>query len=307
MLANRLRKNLARLGPWARREQLEAWRVYDRDIPEYPWAIDRYGEQALVTEYVTPIARRLEPAAREQELREVVAATAEVLGLAPGQVVTRTRERHRSIEREARGDPAHELAVGEHGLKFLVNLHDYLDTGLFLDHRRARRRVGDACAGGRVLNLFCYTGAFTVYAAKGGAAATVSVDLSATYLEWAERNLRLNGLAGPAHLLVRADAFAFLREGSAEFDWIVLDPPTVSRSSRGRSFEIQSAHVELIELALARLAPGGRILFSTNDQKFRLDSGSLAKHDVHEITADTASRDFREPAHRSWEIRGSAR
>jgi 23S rRNA (guanine2445-N2)-methyltransferase / 23S rRNA (guanine2069-N7)-methyltransferase len=303
MLANRLRKNLARLEPWARREGLEAWRVYDRDIPEIPWSIDRYGDNALLTEHVTPVSLRQSEEAHADEVARVLDAAGSVLGLPPDRLFTRTRARHRSIEREAAGNPAHEFPVRERELRFLVNLTDYLDTGLFLDHREARRRVGTAAHGKRVLNLFCYTGAFTAYAAKGGASWTVSVDLSATYLAWAERNLRLNALTGDAHALVRADVFEWLRGSREEFDLIVLDPPTVSRSSRGKSFDIQSTHVELLRLALARLAPGGVLLFSTNHRTFRLEEGRLPEADVREITTETQSRDFREQLHRSWELR----
>jgi 23S rRNA (guanine2445-N2)-methyltransferase / 23S rRNA (guanine2069-N7)-methyltransferase len=306
MLANRLRKNLARLEPWARREGLEAWRLYDRDIPEIPWSVDLYAGNALLTEHVTPVGLRHSVEKHAAELAGVHDAAASALGLPPERIFTRTRARHRSFEREAEGSAVHEIPVRERELQFLVNLSDYLDTGLFLDHREARRRIGAASTGRRVLNLFCYTGAFTAYAAQGGASRTVSVDLSATYLAWAERNLRLNALQGRAHELVRADVFEWLTANRDVFDLIVLDPPTVSRAARGRSFDVQSAHAGLIRLALQRLAAGGTLLFSTNHRAFRFEPGKLARVEVREITAETQSRDFREQLHRSWELKSVA-
>ena len=177
MLENRLRKNLARLGPWARRERITAWRLYDREIPEFPWMVDLYGDRALVSEYVTPRARRMSPEQREAERVQVCAAVCAVTGLSEERLSLRTRERHLSLERQAAGRPEHEFEVLEHGVTLRVNLEDYLDTGLFLDHRPARRRVGRESRGARVLNLFAYTGAFSVHAAAGGAASTTSVDL----------------------------------------------------------------------------------------------------------------------------------
>lgn len=303
MLANRLRKNLARLGPWARRERLGAWRLYDRDIPEMPWCVDLYGDRALVSEFVSPVARRASPAEREAEQAGVVAAVRGVLDLPRDRVLLKSRERHLSTARQAEGDPAHEFPVEEHGHRFLVNLVDYLDTGLFLDHRSARRRVGELSRDKRVLNLFCYTGAFSVYAAAGGASCTESVDLSPTYLEWAGRNLRLNGLDPDRHRLVRGDVFDYLRASRETFDLVVLDPPTLSRSKKGRSFDLQQAHPELIELCVGRLAKDGLLLFSTNFRQFRLEEGKLPGCLVREVTRDTTPPDFREGLHRAFEIR----
>jgi 23S rRNA G2069 N7-methylase RlmK/C1962 C5-methylase RlmI len=272
-------------------------------VPERPWLVDRYGDHILVSEFVTPIGRQLDTGAREAERDEVLSAVTEVLGVPAERIHLKTRERHRSLEREAQGDPAHEIVVEERGHKFLVNLDDYLDTGLFLDHRNARRRVGERSAGQRVLNLFCYTGAFSVYAAKGGAVSTVSVDLSATYLAWAQRNLALNGVALPRHSCVRSDVVEYLRQTSDVFDTIVLDPPTISKSKQARSFDVQRDHVTLIQLALARLAPGGLLLFSTNYRQFSLDASAFRKRDVREITHETVPKDFREGIHRAWELR----
>jgi 23S rRNA G2069 N7-methylase RlmK/C1962 C5-methylase RlmI len=303
MIENRLKKNLARLAPWAKRERVGAWRLYDRDIPEFPYFVDVYGDRALVSEFVTPVGRRQDAAARASEHEEVVDATSRVTGLERGMITLKTRERHLSLEREAKGDAAHEFAVEEHGHRFLVNLVDYLDTGLFLDHRVARKRVGAASAGKRVLNLFCYTGAFSVYAAKGGASSTTSVDLSATYLSWASRNLALNGVSGKEHALVRDDVFEFLRHAKESYDLIVLDPPTLSRAARGKSFDLARVWPELVTLAMARLAPGGLLLFSTNYRQFQLDPKRVPGCEVRDVTRETTPFDFKTGLHQAFDIR----
>lgn len=301
--AHRLTRNRARLGPWAAREGLEAYRLYDRDVPEVPWTVDRYGAHVLAEERITPVARRQSAEERAAEEAEVLRAIAEVTGVDAAHLHVRRRERHGAARRtETRGTAGHEFPVLERGHRFLVNLTDYGDTGLFLDHRETRRRVGERSRGRRVLNLFCYTGSFTVYAAMGGADSTVSVDLSQTYLAWAERNFAANGLALPRHERVRADVFDFLRRDRERYDLVVLDPPTLSRSQRGRSFDVQQAHVELINRSLERLAPGGTLLFSTNYRRFSLEETRLRAQRVREITRETVPRDFREGIHRCWEI-----
>lgn len=302
MLANRLQKSLKRLGPKYAREGTTAFRLYDRDIPEYPWTVDVYGDHALASEFVTPVSRRQSAADREQETREVVDAVAHVTGTPPERIVIKARERHVSVEREAAGRPEHEFEVTERGLRFRVNLVDYLDTGLFLDHRQTRQRVASLSRGKRVLNLFCYTGSFSVYAAAAGAGRTVSVDLSATYLSWAARNLAANGLEERTNALVRSDVFEFLRTTDERFDVVVLDPPTLSRAKRGRSFDVQASHPELVNGSIAVLNPGGRVFFSTNFRQFRLDERALRAGRIREITTDTVPEGFRTGTHRCWEI-----
>jgi 23S rRNA (guanine2445-N2)-methyltransferase / 23S rRNA (guanine2069-N7)-methyltransferase len=192
--------------------------------------------------------------------------------------------------------------VEEGGLQFLVNFTDYLDTGLFLDHRILRSRIRDMAAGKRFLNLFAYTGTATVYAASGGAASTLTVDMSRTYLDWARRNLELNGLGTAAHVYERADCIAWLeQDDSPRFDLIFLDPPTFSNSkSMEREFDVQRDHAGLIRGALRRLAPGGTLIFSTNLQRFKLDTGALADLRVEDWSAATLPRDFaRRPRIRS--------
>ena len=195
--------------------------------------------------------------------------------------------------------------VREDGLEFLVNLHDYLDTGLFLDHRPLRARVRELSKDKRFLNLFCYTGAFSVYAAAGGAAETTSVDLSQTYLDWTARNLALNGFDLTRNKLVRDDAVAYVQNHSAMFDLIFVDPPTFSNSKRAQDFDVQRDHVALLKLCGQRLFPGGRILFSNNFRRFKLDEAALAEFSIRDISAATIPFVFeRNPRiHRTWELR----
>ncbi len=304
---NRLRKNLARLAPWAKREGIGAWRVYDRDLPEAPYAVDRYGDRVLVTEYESAVGRRQSRSERAGEIEETGRAIEAVLGVSREAILRKTRTRHRSTERRARGDASHEFPVEEHGRRFLVNLVDYLDTGLFLDQRVARERLAEIAPGQRVLNLFSYTGAFSVYAATGGAREVTSVDLSGTYLAWARRNFEVNGVEPRRHPLVRADVVDFLRASDATWETIVLDAPTASRSSGGHSFDLQSAHPRLLQLALARLAPGGRLFFSTNDRRFRLAFSGAEDLSIREITRETTPPDFRHAPHRAFEVQHGRR
>jgi 23S rRNA (guanine2445-N2)-methyltransferase / 23S rRNA (guanine2069-N7)-methyltransferase len=198
------------------------------------------------------------------------------------------------------------FVVREGGARLRVNLFDYLDTGLFLDHRPIRQRIAAEAGGKRFLNLFCYTGAGSVQAAVGGAAETTSVDLSGTYLEWAAGNLALNGATGPQHRLVQADAMAWLEADRGQYDLVFCDPPTFSNSARAEDFDTQRDHVRLLRAAVARLAPGGLLLFSNNYRRFRLDEAAVAGFaDAREITAATIAPDFeRNPRiHRCWELR----
>jgi 23S rRNA (guanine2445-N2)-methyltransferase / 23S rRNA (guanine2069-N7)-methyltransferase len=197
------------------------------------------------------------------------------------------------------------LVVEEGGLKFRVNLFDYLDTGLFLDHRPLRARIGELARGKRFLNLFCYTATASVHAAAGGASSTTSVDLSGTYLEWASRNFALNGFTGAPHLLAQADTLAFLEHDRGTYDLIFVDPPTFSNSKRTDDFDVQRDHVRLLKLCVARLARDGLVLFSNNARRFRLDREALDGCDVRDITAATIPFDFaRNPRiHSCWEIR----
>lgn len=312
MVANRLRKNLKRFKSWREREGVSAWRAYDADLPEYSAAVDVYEEDGgerrsfvHVQEYEAPST--IPEADSRRRFGELLDAVREVFAVPPAQVSIKTRARGKGGSKYGRMDKRDEfIAVREGRAKLLVNLFDYLDTGLFLDHRPVRLRIGRESAGKRVLNLFAYTGAASVHAAVGGAASTTSVDLSGTYLEWAGRNLALNGAAGRAHQLVQADAMAWLLADRGQYDLIFCDPPTFSNSARADDFDTQRDHVRLLRACVARLAPGGLLLFSNNYRKFRLDEAAVAEfaHCV-EISAKTIDPDFeRNPRiHRCWELR----
>jgi 23S rRNA (guanine2445-N2)-methyltransferase / 23S rRNA (guanine2069-N7)-methyltransferase len=298
MFANRLRKNLQRLNSWAEREHIECFRVYDADMPEYAFAIDLYGREgrhAYVQEYAPPGTVNQE-GARERR-REVLAVLPEVLQLPAARIHSRVRKPQKGAEQyEKREDKAERHAVREGGLKFWVNFRDYLDTGLFLDHRLVRGMLRSFAKDADFLNLFCYTGSATVYAAAGGARSTTGVDLSNTYLDWAHENLLLNGFTGDEHQLFRADCLAWLEEEGERgprFDLIFLDPPTFSNSKRMAGvLDVQRDHVGMIRRSLKLLRPAGRLVFSTNYTRFKLDSQSLEDLMIEDLSAATIPKDF---------------
>lgn len=310
MLANRLRKQQRHLRKWARHQGVTCFRLYERDIPEYPLIVDWYDGEAVVWLYdrirdETPTAAA---AYREQALAEILAG----LELRPEQLFVKERERQKGLQNqyERVAQSQHVRVVLEQGLRFEVNLSDYLDTGLFLDHRQTRAMVRDRAAGQRCLNLFAYTGAFTCYAAAGGAIATTTVDMSRTYTQWAERNLGHNGFAaGRAHRLVTQDCFQFLAEAGQrreQYDLVVCDPPTFSNSSRMKRghFEVEEDHPELINACLRLLTPGGVLFFSTNSRRFKLGETAVpAPWSARELTPQTIPEDFRnQRIHRCWLI-----
>ena len=307
MLENRLRKNLRHLTKWARREQVTCFRLYDADIPEVPLAIDRYGDHAQVALYVGKDPRS--PA----WMAAMVEVVARVLGIASANVHIKDRAPQRVEghddqyeKRDARGE---RLVVNESGLRFFVNLTDYLDTGLFLDHRPMRAMVRADAANKTVLNLFAYTGAFTVYAVAGGARASTTIDMSATYLAWAADNMRLNGIAcgpGTPHELVRADVLAWLDEpAQPRFDLAIVDPPTFSTSKRMRgTWDVQRDHAWLLARVAAHVRPGGSVYFSTNARRFKPVPEAFAEFGrVEDISSASIPPDFRDPKiHRAWKM-----
>jgi len=313
MLANRLRKNLKELGRWARREGVDCYRLYDADMPEYAVAVDLYqGEQRWlhVQEYEAPAS--IDPAKARARLREALAVLPEVLEIPPEQMFFKVRRRQKGAgQYEKQAQEAQFFEISEGGLRFRVNFADYLDTGLFLDHRLTRALVRELAPGRDLLNLFAYTGTASVYAAAGGARSTTTVDMSNTYLDWARRNMALNGFSGAAHRFVQADCLAWLQDQARDaraprFGLIFLDPPTHSRSKRMQGdFDVQRDHVGLIRDAVALLAEGGELIFSNNFRKFRLDRDALADLHVEDITAKTIPRDFaRNPRiHNCWRVR----
>ena len=303
MFANRLQKNLKLLGKWARRESVECYRLYDADMPEYAVAIDLYGDWVHVQEYAAP--RSIDPEKAQSRLFDALAAIPVALGIDKSKVVVKRRERQSGTKQYGRQAAQGQfMEVNEGGVKLLVNLTDYLDTGLFLDHRPLRLRIQREAAGKRFLNLFCYTATATVHAAKGGARTTTSVDLSKTYLDWARRNLSLNGYSDK-NRLEQGDVMAWLEADRGEYDLIFIDPPTFSNSKRMEGvFDIQRDHVQLLDLAMTRLAPGGVLYFSNNFRKFILDEGLAARYGVEEISDKTLDPDFARNTkiHRAWRL-----
>lgn len=303
MFANRLKKNLKTLGKWARQQNISCYRLYDADMPEFAVAVDLYDGWAHVQEYAAPASISEDKA--QARLQDVLVALPQVLGIPAQRVVLKQRQRQAGKQQYQRMDRRGEfLTVQEGQVKLLVNLTDYLDTGLFLDHRPIRLRIAEEARGKRFLNLFCYTASATVHAAVGGARKTTSVDLSKTYLDWARRNLSLNGLSD-LHQLVQDDVMKWLEQDRGEYELIFIDPPTFSNSKRMDDvFDVQRDHVQLLDMAMARLAPGGVLYFSNNFRRFRLDPALEEKYQVQDISAQTLDRDFQRNAriHRTWRL-----
>ena len=310
-LGNRIAKNLRHLGKWARREGVSCYRVYDRDIPEVPVTVELYEGKAVLHDVRTAYDDR-DPALAAAWLDAVADAARAALGVEELFVKRRERmagrrEQGRQYERLGERGAWHE--VGEGGHRFVVNLSDYLDTGLFLDHRITRARVGAEAAGKRVLNLFCYTGSFTVYAARGGATSSVSIDLSKTYLDWAGENLDRNAIDRRRHALLHADvreALDDLATGATRFDLAVVDPPTFSNSKRmDGTFDILRDHPSLLAQVARVLAPGAVIWFSTNHRRFKLSLPARLAPTwaVTDETRATIPPDFRDgKIHQAWRI-----
>ncbi|WP_122437828.1 bifunctional 23S rRNA (guanine(2069)-N(7))-methyltransferase RlmK/23S rRNA (guanine(2445)-N(2))-methyltransferase RlmL [Pseudomonas viridiflava] len=307
MFANRLQKNLKLMGKWVRREGIDCYRVYDADMPEYSMAIDLYHDWVHVQEYAAP--KSIDPEKASARLFDALAAIPQALNIDKSRVVIKRRERQSGTRQyERQSAQGQFLEVNEGGVKLLVNLTDYLDTGLFLDHRPMRMRIQREAAGKRFLNLFAYTATASVHAAKGGARSTTSVDLSRTYLDWARRNLSLNGFSDK-NRLEQSDVTVWLQACREEYDLIFIDPPTFSNSKRMEGvFDVQRDQVELIDLAMARLAPGGVLYFSNNFRKFVLDENLGQRYAVEEITAQTIDQDFARNSkiHRAWKITARA-
>ncbi|EPI4831980.1 bifunctional 23S rRNA (guanine(2069)-N(7))-methyltransferase RlmK/23S rRNA (guanine(2445)-N(2))-methyltransferase RlmL [Klebsiella quasipneumoniae] len=304
--ANRLRKNLKKFEKWASQEGIECYRLYDADLPEYNVAIDRYADWVVVQEYAPP--KTVDAHKARQRLFDIIAATIAVLGIAPNKLVLKTRERQKGKNQyQKMAEKGDFIEVQEYNARLWVNLTDYLDTGLFLDHRIARRMLGQMSKGKDFLNLFSYTGSASVHAGLGGARSTTTVDMSRTYLEWAERNLRLNGLTGRAHRLMQADVLSWLRESTEQFDLIFIDPPTFSNSKRMEdAFDVQRDHIRLMTDLKRLLRKGGTIMFSNNKRGFRMDHDGLAALGLkaQEISQKTLSQDFarNRQIHNCWLI-----
>ncbi|MEZ5500193.1 MAG: bifunctional 23S rRNA (guanine(2069)-N(7))-methyltransferase RlmK/23S rRNA (guanine(2445)-N(2))-methyltransferase RlmL [Steroidobacteraceae bacterium] len=300
MLANRITKNLKRLRAWAQREDVTCYRIYDADMPEYAFAIDRYLDEKnqswfYVQEYAAPAS--IAPDAVRRRRNEALAGLARACKVEPAQLVLRTRRRTRRGEQYQREENAAvELTVREGGLNFLVRLGEYLDTGLFLDHRATRARIRNAAKDVDFLNLFAYTGSATVYAASGGARSTTTVDMSQTYLDWAQRNMQLNGYQGPRHRFIRADCRDWLRQASRisdRYGLVFLDPPTFSNSKRMTgSLDVLRDHAALVAMAMGLLTEDGTLIFSVNAQRFALASELRERFEVQDVSRSSVPADF---------------
>lgn len=305
MLINRLHKNKKQLAKWVKREGIECYRLYDADMPEYSAAIDIYGDYVHVQEYAAP--KTIDEAKAVARFEDIEAAVPVALGVSPDHVSFKQRRRNRGKEQYQRqSERAYPLIpVKEGPATILVNLWEYLDTGLFLDHRPVRQRISQMVRGKRFLNLFCYTASATVHAGLGGARESVSVDMSKTYLKWAEKNFLANNLSTDKHRLEQGDCLQWLKDCREGFDVIMLDPPSFSNSKRMEGvLDVQRDHVEMITRCMELLTPGGTLVFSNNLRSFKLDEEALAKYQIDNITQKTLDPDFKRNAkiHQCWLI-----
>jgi len=306
--ANRVRKNLRTLGRWARRNGISCYRVYDADVPEFAVAIDLYQSNELwvhVQEYAPPSTVDARLAARR--LRVAVPTLCEVLGVSPQHVVLKRRQRQRGKDQYERLEESEEfIVIEENHCHLLVNMKDRLDTGLYLDHRATRSMIRELAKDQSFLNLYAYTGVASVQAAAGGAAGTLSVDMSSTYVEWGLRNFTLNSLDVEKHRFVRDDCSRWIQQApGAAFDLIFMDPPTFSNSKRmSGTLDIQRDHAGLIRKTMRLLRPGGILLFSNHAKRFRMDKDALSRFDVEDISKQTVPKDFlrRPHVHNCWRI-----
>ncbi|MCK0714171.1 bifunctional 23S rRNA (guanine(2069)-N(7))-methyltransferase RlmK/23S rRNA (guanine(2445)-N(2))-methyltransferase RlmL [Chromohalobacter sarecensis] len=292
MFANRLEKNRKRLKKWLKQSGESCYRLYDADMPEYALAVDVYGDHVHVQEYAPP--RSVDPRQAQRRLFDALEVIPQVLGVRPEDVHYKQRTRQSGkAQYTKQGASGERFEVSEGVARLWVNLRDYLDTGLFLDHRPVRRMLRDMADGKRFLNLFCYTGTATVQAALGGASDSVSVDLSNTYLTWARDNFALNRLDPSRHRVIRDDCLRWLETAGSEFDLIFMDPPTFSNSKKMDDvLDVQRDHARLIELAMARLSADGTLVFSNNQRRFTLDTAIGERFAVEDISARTFDPDF---------------
>lgn len=311
MFANRLKKNVRHLAKWARKNQLDCYRVYDADLPDYAVAIDVYGDYVHVQEYAPPAD--IDPLKASERLDEVMQIIPAVLGVKEDKVALKLRQKQRgSNQYESQAALRQRFEVRENDLRFWINLTDYLDTGLFLDHRITRKMLAENSRNKAFLNLFAYTGSATVYAAAGGAKTTITVDMSNTYLGWARDNMQLNNFVGEQHQFIRADVLAWLNEPATQnlrFDLIFVDPPTFSNSNKMEGvFDIQRDYSDMLHKVAGLLNPGGEIFFSTNRRDFKLDVSTLQGLEIKDISKATLPADFERNSkiHYCWRIQKSA-
>ncbi|MBF9000468.1 bifunctional 23S rRNA (guanine(2069)-N(7))-methyltransferase RlmK/23S rRNA (guanine(2445)-N(2))-methyltransferase RlmL [Vibrio nitrifigilis] len=308
--ANRLKKNINKIGKWAKREGLDCYRIYDADLPEYNVAIDIYLDHLVIQEYAAPKDIPEEKAKRR--LTDIIRAAIQVLDMDANNVVLKVREKKKGTSQYQKlGQQSEMLTMHEYGVKLLVNLYDYLDTGVFLDHKLTRRRLGEMASGKDFLNLFAYTGSATVHAAVGGARSTTTVDMSKTYLNWAKDNMQLNGQVGRQHRYEQADCLQWLEQSKGEYDLIFIDPPTFSNSKRmEQTFDVQRDHLNVFTHLKRLLRPDGTIVFSNNKRHFKMDLDGLAELGLEatNISSQTLPMDFgrNKQIHNCWIVKHKA-
>lgn len=297
--ANRLKKNIGKIGKWAKREGLDCYRIYDADLPEYNVAIDVYLDHLVIQEYAAP--KNIPEEKAKRRLTDIIRAAIQVTGVDANSVVLKVREKKKGTNQYQKlGQQAEKMHAHEYGVQLIVNLYDYLDTGLFLDHKLTRRRLGQMAKGQDFLNLFAYTGSATVHAAVGGAKSTTTVDMSKTYLDWAKENMALNGQVGRQHQYVQADCLQWLEKATGQYDLIFIDPPTFSNSKRmEQSFDVQRDHIQLMTHLKRILRPNGTIVFSNNKRHFKMDLEQLAALglEANNISSQTLPLDFERNKH----------
>ena len=302
--ANRLQKNIKKIEKWAKQQGLDAYRLYDADLPEYNLAVDRYADHIVVQEYAAP--KNIDENKARQRLLDAVNATLQVTGIETNKLILKVRQKQKGTNQyEKLANKGEYFYVNEYGAKLWVNLTDYLDTGLFLDHRLTRKMLGEMSQGKDFLNLFAYTGSATVHAALGKAKSTTTVDMSNTYLNWAEQNLLLNDIEGKQHKLIQADCLQWLEKCDRQFDLIFVDPPTFSNSKRMEdSWDVQRDHIKLMTNLKRILRPNGTIVFSNNKRGFKMDFAKLEELGLSavEISHKTLPLDFErnKQIHNCW-------
>jgi len=302
--SNRLKKNFVKLSKWAKKEGLDCYRIYDADLPDYNAAIDIYGENVVVQEYAAP--KTIAPEMAKRRLTDMLRAIMNTLNVESNNVILKVRERQKGKSQYQKlSKQSEQFVVKEYGVELIVNLEDYLDTGLFLDHKLTRRMLGKMSNGKNFLNLFAYTGSATVHAAVGGATQTTTVDMSKTYLEWAKQNMKLNGQEGTNHQFIQADCLQWLERENGQYDMIFIDPPTFSNSKRmSTTFDVQRDHIDLLTNLERILSANGTIVFSNNKRRFKMDHQGLNAigMNAEDISTDTLPLDFsrNKQIHNCW-------
>lgn len=301
---NRLKKNIKKLSPWAKQANYQAFRLYDRDIPEYPYIVEQYYTYFIIFERGKRLSED-EQNLREEKIEIITQSLIELLDAKPENILWKQRKVQKgSNQYEKLSEDSKELVIQEGNAKVLVNLTDYLDTGVFLDHRPIRKKVGKLSNGKNILNLFSYTCTVSVHAALGGGSVT-SVDLSNTYINWGKKNFEINNISFNEHQFIVSDCFKFIREDESCYDLIFIDPPSFSNSKKFKGvFDVQRDHHKLIELSMKRLDKKGILFFSNNFRKFKIDDFIKEKFHVTDITPSTIPIDFKDPKiHHCFEIR----